>query len=275
VLSATAHELRLPLSHIKGFVSTLRRPDIEWDEGTRREFLAQIERDTDRLSELVDELMEHSKAPQRRARSAQRVAAAPLALVAGGMDRVRGLLDGRSVDVDVPANLPLVVVDAPAVERVIANLLDNALKYARPDSHIRLAARAVDDWLQLYVEDDGPGIRTRDRQQIFSRFFRGPEARASGRPGNGLGLAICRSIVSAHGGRIWADARPGGGTRFTVALPLATDDASPGVNGRLHPAGATDRQREYRVCRGPRSPNHRAAHRPYRLNSDSKPNMCS
>jgi two-component system sensor histidine kinase KdpD len=275
VLSATAHELRLPLSHIKGFVSTLLRPDVAWDEDTKREFLAQIERETDRLSLLVEDLMEPTTAPHRRARSQQRTPRAPVALVAGGMDRVRGLLGSRSVEVDVPADLPMVEVDASAIERVIANLLHNALKYAPSDSHIRLAGRAIDGWLELSVEDDGPGIPTRHREQIFRRFFRGPAAQASGRPGSGLGLAICLSIVSAHGGRIWADARPGGGTRFTVVLPLAAADPLPDVSGRHHPGEATDRQREYQACRGPGWPNHRAVHRQYHLNSDSKPNTCS
>lgn len=234
VLSATAHELRLPLSHIKGFVSTLLRPDVEWDEGTKREFLAQIERETDRLSLLVDELMEPATAPDRRPQSLQRTPRAPLALVAGGMDRVYGTHESRSVVVDVPADLPMVEVDGSDIERVIANLLHNALKYAPSDSDIRLTGRAIDGWLELRVEDDGPGIPPRDREHIFRRFFRTPDAEASGRPGNGLGLAICQSIVSAHGGRIWADARPAGGTRFTVALPLAPAHSFPDVNGRQH-----------------------------------------
>ena len=220
LLSVMAHELRLPLSHIKGFVSTLRRPDMEWDEATRGEFLAQIERETDRLTQLVDELLKHSNPPNRRVRP-RRLACEPQALVAGGVDRVRGLLGGRSLDVDVPADLPVVEVDGPAIERVIANLLQNALKYTPPETRIRLAAQAEDSCLVLRVEDDGPGISMRDRAQIFRGFFRSPGARDSGQGGSGLGLAICLSIVSAHGGRIWADARPGGGARFTIALPLS------------------------------------------------------
>lgn len=220
LLSATAHELRLPLSHIKGFVSSLRRSDIVWDEDTRNDFLLQIESETDRLAKLVDDLMDRSTPNHRQTRHVHTMATPPAALVAGGLDRVRGLLDGRSIEVAVPPDLPLVDVDAPAIERVLANLLHNALKYAPADSHIRLDAQLANGALELRVEDDGPGIRSTDREQIFHRFFRAPEAESSGRPGNGLGLAICLSIVSAHGGRIWADARAGGGTRFTVSLPL-------------------------------------------------------
>jgi two-component system sensor histidine kinase KdpD len=201
----------------------LRRPDVDWDEPTRAEFLAQIERETDRLSDLVNELMDRTGGKHCRARHPQRVPTLPLALVAGGLDRVRGLLDGRRIDVHVPAELPMIEVDASAIERVIANLVQNALKYAPADSQIRISGRVVDAVFELRVDDDGPGISPRYRNQIFNRFFRGPEARSSGRPGSGLGLAICLSIVNAHGGRIWADARRGGGTRVTVQLPLAAD----------------------------------------------------
>jgi two-component system sensor histidine kinase KdpD len=222
-LSVTAHELRLPVSHIKGFVSTLRRRDVEWDEETRHEFLAQIERETDRLAQLIDDLLDASPrnaGGARRRRIHRRRATAPAALIEGGLDRVRGLLDGRLVELNVAPNLPLVEVDAPAIERVIANLVENAVKYASNDRHIRLSARATDNALELRVEDDGPGIPSRERAHVFDRGYRRRQAKASGRPGTGLGLAICLSIVSAHGGRIWADARPGGGTRMVVVLPL-------------------------------------------------------
>jgi two-component system, OmpR family, sensor histidine kinase KdpD len=255
LLRATAHELRLPLSHIKGFVSTLRRRDIEWDDETRRDFLAQIENETDRLAELVDGLLDDSSVGRERARHLRRQATAPVALVHGGLDRVRGLLKGRYVEVNVPADLPLVEVDVPAIERVIANLVNNALKYAPGDSHIRLTARANRDCLELRVEDDGPGISSVDSQHIFEQFYRGPQAESSGQPGSGLGLAICLSIVSAHGGRIWADAPPEGGARFTVVLPLSADHAAPGRD--------SNRGTQSGACSYAARPTRRATHHPY------------
>jgi signal transduction histidine kinase len=219
-LSQAAHELRLPVSHIKGFVSTLRRRDAKVDDETRDDFLGEIEHEIDRVSELIDGLLEESRAGDRRQSRIPRRATRPASLVEGGLDRVRRLLQGRCVEVNIARDLPLVEVDSPAIERVIANLVQNALKYARADSHIRLSAQADDDALELRVEDDGPGIPSCDRRRIFARSYRGRRAKASSQTGYGLGLTICLSIVTAHGGRIWADSRPGGGTRFIVVLPL-------------------------------------------------------
>src|SRR5437016_5150194 len=121
LLAAAAHELRLPLSHIKGFVSTLRRSDVEWDEPTRRDFLAEIETETDRLTQLVEKLLATSS-PRRAgtaARAAERTPSNPAALVQGGLHRVRGLLRDHTVRVEMPAWLPSVRVDVDAIERVV------------------------------------------------------------------------------------------------------------------------------------------------------------
>jgi two-component system sensor histidine kinase KdpD len=257
LLSAAAHELRLPLSHIKGFVSTLRRPGVQLDDLTRQDFLAQIEGETDRLTQLIDDLVDHSSVGHGRTRQAQHKTIRPIALIAGGLDRVRALLPGRRIEADVPIDLPKVEVDAAAIERVIANLLDNALKYAPADSPIRISAAVVDAHLELHVEDDGPGISPGERARIFNRFYRGPAARRSGRPGNGLGLAICRSIVSTHGGRIWTETPPRGGTRFAIALPLTAasaprraDSSNWRSSGRRYRESAAGMRREPRGCWG-------------------------
>jgi two-component system sensor histidine kinase KdpD len=219
-LSVAAHEFRLPVTHIKGFVSTLRRRDMDLDEATRSDFLAEIEHETDRLTQLIDDLLDRPDEVGTGARRSRRRPVPPAALIAGGLDRVRGLLDGRSVEIEVAADLPPVEVDAPAMERVIANLVHNAVKYAHPNGRIRLSARVTGDALAFFVEDDGPGLQPRERQRIFRGHYRGQSGSSSGLPGAGLGLTICLAIVSAHGGRIWADGRPGGGARFVTVLPL-------------------------------------------------------
>src|SRR5262245_34767756 len=217
-VATVVHELRTPLSHIKGFVSALRQRDVTWDEGTRADFLAEVEREADRLAGLIGDLLDLSRAERA---GPDRAAVAPAALVAGALDRVRGPLAGRPVAVEVPADLPALWADAPQLERVLANLLENAAKYTPAGSPVGLAARARPGRrLELAVEDRGPGIAPELLDRVFDRFFRapGPEAAAAG---SGLGLALARSIVQAHGGRIRAENRPGGGARFVLTLRLA------------------------------------------------------
>jgi signal transduction histidine kinase len=220
-LASASHDLRTPLSHIKGFTSTLLQTEVEWDEGSRREFLVEIVRATDRLDKLIGDLLDMSRIESGGLDSGERVPTAPSALVAGGLDRVQGLLEGRSLEVDVAVGLPLVAVDATQLERVVANLVENATKYSPSRGVIQVMASCRDSVLEMRVEDDGPGIPTEQLEQIFEKFHRAESAARSGVSGTGLGLAICRGIVRAHAGRIWAENRDEGGARFVVQLPLA------------------------------------------------------
>lgn len=211
ILAATAHELCLPLSHIKGFVSTLRRTDVEWDAVTRSEFLTEIELETDRLAELVDSLV---------AARAQGDVADPAVVVRGALHRVRGLLGDRPLRLNLPPGLPSILMHASQMERVLANLIQNAIKYSPRGTPIGISAGiTAESELQFSVEDEGPGIPVEDRERIFEPFFRTQTTLESTQPGHGLGLAICQSIVLAHGGCIQVTDRPGGGARFNVILP--------------------------------------------------------
>jgi two-component system sensor histidine kinase KdpD len=218
-LAAVAHDLRLPLSHIKGFVSSLRRDDVDWDEDTRREFLAEIELETDRLAELLESLLATRARNISRPSRVSLAFAEPSAIVKGALHRVRGFIGNRQVRIDVAPDLPLVRMDARQMERVLANLLQNALKYTPWGTAIGIAARmTARNELEFMVEDEGPGVPTEDRERIFEPLFRSTR-RHSNVPGNGLGLAICQSIVLAHGGSMQLTDRPGGGARFSVVLP--------------------------------------------------------
>jgi K+-sensing histidine kinase KdpD len=221
-LASASHDLRTPLSQIKGYVSTLLQTDVDWDELTRRDFLIETERATDRLDKLITDLLDISRIESGGLDSGARVLTEPRALVAAGLDRVRGLLGGRPLVVDVPAELPPVAVDATQLERVIANLIENAAKYSAAGGAIRVACTCSNAELELRVEDEGPGIPPEHLERIFEKFFRIDAAPRSETSGTGLGLAICRGIVRAHGGRIWAANQPGGGARFVVVLPLSS-----------------------------------------------------
>jgi two-component system sensor histidine kinase KdpD len=127
-------------------------------------------------------------------------------------------LAGHRVETDMPASLPLLRYDAVLIERVLCNLLENAAKYTPTDSALRIAAQPVDDMLRISVSDNGPGLPAGQEEAIFEKFARGEKE--SDKPGVGLGLAICRAIVSAHGGRIWAEPASATGATFCFTLPL-------------------------------------------------------
>jgi two-component system sensor histidine kinase KdpD len=134
-------------------------------------------------------------------------------------------LAGHTVRTALPADLPLVQFDPPLLERVLVNVLENAAKYTPPGSTITIDTRLRGDWIELRLADNGPGLPPGREEAIFEKFTRGdPE---SSTPGVGLGLAICRAIVEAHGGRIRAEGAPGGGARIVIALRRGTPPALP------------------------------------------------
>ena len=220
LISLVSHELRTPLGHIRGFASSLLQQDVEWDPATRLEFLRDIEREVERLDKLIADLLDMSRMQAGALVSPERCAAAPAELVAAGLERVRGLLAGHEVGVEVEAELPEVVVASAALARVVSNLAENAVKFSPADAPIRVSARRDGDRVVLAVEDRGPGIPPDDLERIFEKFVRLQHPSLPRVPGAGLGLAICRGIVAAHGGAIRAESRVGGGARFVVSLPL-------------------------------------------------------
>jgi signal transduction histidine kinase len=220
ILAATSHELRTPLGHIKGFVSTLRQPDVDWDAATRGDFLAEIEREADRLQRLVEDLLDMSRLDGGGLDRARCAPVPPRALVAGALRRV-GELGGRRLALALPNGLPPVLADAAQLELALKNLLENAAKYSPPGTAIRVSGEQAGGEVRLSVEDEGLGIPPEHLERVFERFFRVAGAGLPAQPGSGLGLAICRGIVECHGGRVWAENRPEGGARFVVCLPTA------------------------------------------------------
>jgi len=221
LLAATSHELRTPLSEIKGFVTTLLRTDVDCDETTRQEFLLEIDREADRLDALISDLLDMSQLMSGECQDFECDPTSPAVVVRRGLDRVRLRLSNSTLDIDRGLSaLPLVCVNRRRIEQVLANLIDNATKYA-PGSTIHISGAAVDGGqnVELYVEDEGPGIPDADLEHIFDKFYRG----RSEAPGTGLGLPISRVIVEGHGGRMRAENRPGGGARFVVSLPAVRE----------------------------------------------------
>ncbi len=138
-------------------------------------------------------------------------------LVGTALGQLHDRLTDHPVGIELPDALPAVRVDAPLVTQVFANLLDNCVRHTPPGTHISISASAEDNCVRVLVDDNGPGLPPGDPERLFKKFQRGREESNTG--GAGLGLAICRAIVTAHGGAISAAPRPGGGTRFAFTLP--------------------------------------------------------
>jgi two-component system sensor histidine kinase KdpD len=229
LLSAVSHDLRTPLATITGSASALVEQEPQLDASARRELAQAIQEEADRLNRLVQNLLEMTRLESGGIHV--RKDWHPLEEVVGSaLARVEKHLGQRRVDIDLPPGLPLVPLDPLLVEQVLINLLDNAIKYTPEASPVEISASVEDRAVRVTVADRGRGFAPGEEAQIFEKFYRGREAGI--RTGAGLGLAIARGIVEAHGGRITAEPRPGGGALFRFTLPLGaeppdvrTDDA--------------------------------------------------
>ncbi len=217
LFSSVTHDLRTPLSSIKASVTSLLGGDVTFDERAREELLRTILEETDRLNRLVGNLLDLS-----RMRSGGLVPAKALApigeVVESVVRRLRLLLEGRPLRLTIREDLPEVPMDVVQVDQALSNLLENAVKFSPAGSEIGISAVRWQDSVQVRVSDRGPGIPSEERSKVFQPFYRG--ASDGGQPGTGLGLAIARAVVSVHGGRIWIEGTPAGGTTAVFELPL-------------------------------------------------------
>jgi two-component system sensor histidine kinase KdpD len=210
LLSAVSHELRTPLAAIIGSASTLL--SAAHDAGaSSRDLLVNIRDEADRLTRLVHNLIETTRLESGATLKKELY---PIEDVIGtALERTDKLLAGRRVETDLPENLPLVPVDPVLMELVFVNLIENAVRHA-PDAPLDISARERMDAIEVSISDRGPGLKPEDLDRVFEKFYR-----ASAAPGAGLGLAICKAVVTAHGGTILAENRPGGGAVFRLTLP--------------------------------------------------------
>jgi two-component system sensor histidine kinase KdpD len=218
LLAAVSHDLRTPLASIKASVSSLRQTDVEWSEADEADLLATIEQNADRLDALIGNLLDmsrlHTGSLQPFLRPTAIDEVAPVA--AGGLD------DSLRLEMAVPDGFPLVLADPGLLERVLANLFSNALRYSPAGRPPELHAVLDGGTVRLEVADHGPGVPDELKERIFEPFERVGDRR----PGVGLGLAVARGFAEAMGGRIGAFDTPGGGLTLRVTLPAANQDRS-------------------------------------------------
>ncbi len=224
LLNAVSHDLRTPLATIMASASSLRQNDVVWTEDERQSFAQAIEQEAERLNRLVGNLLDLSRIeagslrPQKSWQDLE-------ALIEDTLARLRSVTAHHHLHVDLPEDLPPVWIDPVEIGQVIYNLIENATKYAPPDTEILVEVRRSSGALAIAVSDRGPGIPAQSIPHLFDPFYRVMDGRP--RPqGLGLGLAIVRGLVEAHGGRVWVENRPGGGAQFTFTLPFTA--AMPG-----------------------------------------------
>jgi PAS domain S-box-containing protein len=216
-ISVISHELKTPVALIKGYVGTLRREDANWDREIVKDSLAVIEEEADRLTGLIENLLDASR------------------LQAGGLsitltevalkviaDRIAKRFQTQSsihhIVVEFPEDFPSVSADETRLEQVLSNLVSNAIKYSPQGGEIRIHGQVRPAQVIICVSDEGPGVAPDDIPHIFDRFYRSSNAKRTTK-GAGLGLYLARAVIEAHGGRIWVDPRPGDGARICFTIP--------------------------------------------------------
>jgi len=213
LLDALAHEFKTPLTSIKAAASSIL------DEGptAQQELVTIIEEEVDRLDSLVSETIRMARIEAGDLQI--RVHAEPVrSLIDSALEKLRILIEDRSIRIDLPPTLPNVLADPELAELTIRQLLTNALKYSNPDSPIQIRAAAEDHQVRISVKDSGPGIAPKEIPYVFERYYRVPDS-AERVPGTGMGLNIARDIVVAHGGKIWVESTVGQGSEFFFTLP--------------------------------------------------------
>jgi signal transduction histidine kinase len=218
-----SHDLKTPLALIRMFAETLEMDRVP-DERRRREYYGVLTRESERLSRLIDNVLDFSRIESGRQRY-EITAGSVEPIVHEVVESFRHPIEqqGFVVATAIEPDLPDVPLDGDAVKQALANLVDNAMKYSGDRRRIRVAARRDGDGGGVAVEvaDEGIGIPVGERERIFEKFYRIGRSETQGRRGSGVGLALVKHIVEAHGGRVTVDGRPGEGSRFTLHLPAA------------------------------------------------------
>ena len=217
LLSSISHDLRTPLTAVTGAVSTLLSADAALDKQSQRELLETIQEESARLNRIIKNVLAMTRleaggiAPQKEWQSLEEIVGVVL-------NRLGERLNDHPVTINLPPNLPLIPFDGLLLEQVFMNLFENAIKYTPSGTPFSLSASEDSQTVTVELADQGPGIPPGSEERIFDKFYR--VGNSSG-GGVGLGLAICRAIITAHGGRIWAENRQGGGAVFRFTLSSA------------------------------------------------------
>ncbi len=218
LLSSVSHDLRTPLSAIMTAATSLQHRDAQWDDEARQSQAQLIEHEARRLNRLVENLLDMSRIEGGALRP-NKVLYPLDELIRDVLGRLYILLQGRPLQLSLPADLPPVELDYMHIDQVVTNLLENAARYTPAGSAIDIELLSQREWIEVRIADRGPGIAPNEREQIFDKFYRvlGGKSR-----GSGLGLTVCQGLIEAHRGHIWVEPRDEGGAVFCFTLPRNT-----------------------------------------------------
>jgi two-component system sensor histidine kinase KdpD len=217
LLNSISHDLRSPLSTVTGVLTSLKEEGAHLGDDARRELLETACSEAERLNRFVGNLLDMTRIEA----GAVKLSLEPCdvqELVGCALAVLETRSDTRKVSFQMPSEMPLVPMDLVLMIQVLVNLLENSLKYSPSGSPIEIVAATETSWLVLEVSDRGPGVPEHDLKRVFDKFYRIPIPEGAG--GTGLGLSICKGIIEAHGGRIAAENRSGGGLSIVIRLPL-------------------------------------------------------
>jgi PAS domain S-box-containing protein len=216
-VSVVSHELKTPVALIKGYVSTLRREDANWDREVIRDSLEVIEEEADRLTDLIENLLDATRL-QAGVLSMNLCEVALDDLARRIAKRFQTQTNVHTFTVNFPTNFPVILGDDDRLAQVFSNLLSNAIKYSPKGGEIRIDGQVLPTQVVVCIHDQGSGIAVGDIPHIFDRFYRATDASKTTK-GAGLGLYLARAVIQAHEGRIWVDPQPGAGAKICFSLP--------------------------------------------------------
>lgn len=217
LLNSISHDLRTPLSSVTGSLSALLDNDAGLDDATRKELLETAFTESDRLNQLVGNLLDMTRM-EAGALKINRKACELRDVLGVTLEQLKENIGARNIRIDIPKDFPEISVDFLFIMKVFFNLIDNALKYSPVDTPIDIKATAFKDKVRIEVKDRGIGIPQGDLKRVFEKFYR--VERPQQIRGTGLGLSICKGIIEAHGGQITAENNPDRGTTFIITIPL-------------------------------------------------------
>jgi two-component system, OmpR family, sensor histidine kinase KdpD len=219
LLASVSHDLRTPLTSMRAAVDNLLQEEIDWDESARREFHLIISEEVNRLTRLVQNLLEMARIEANELHISKRWQAVS-EIIANVLERCEKALGNHQVKIEMDETMPLVKVDSLLLAEALTNLVENAAKYSPDKSLVIIKARIESEELIISVTDEGQGIATNELNRVFDKFYRGSQRHTQRKDGTGMGLAIARGIIKAHGGKIWAENGKAKGAIFVFAIPV-------------------------------------------------------